>query len=133
MKKQSAAESKASSLLAREALVAAGKLKEAATIAANVIASAKESSDRDFQLQDQVSKLQGITEQGFKSIDDHFKLLNGQVIDHTKIINKMLASDSYAAGRKQGISVFWKVTSAIILTLAAVAAIGGFFLHLLKL
>ena len=61
--------------------------------------------DEAMNLQRQIAVLQGTVEQGFKGINDHLTTLNGQVLDHSKIINKIIAKDNFEDGTKQGIKV----------------------------
>jgi hypothetical protein len=117
------AEKKAAELLMQQADIAIEKLKSAADLAANVLASAKESSDRDFQLQSQISKLEGITTTGFKAIDDHFRVLNGQVLDHSKLFAKILAKDNVDIGKNQGISLSWQIFLAIAGLIVAILGV----------
>jgi hypothetical protein len=114
--KLSQAEQKAAELLLKQAGIAIDKLKTAADLAANVVASAKESTDRDFALAQQISELKGVVITGFDGVNKHLGTLNGQVVDHSKIINKILASDSFKEGEKQSTSNFWK-NIVIVLTL----------------
>jgi len=115
--KLSSAEQKAAELLLRQADEAIAKLKNAADLAQNVVASAKESSDRDFKLQAQLSNLEGITTAGFDGVNKHLEVLNHQVLDHSKIISKILAGDSFSQGQNDGKAKTWKVV-VTILTLA---------------
>ena len=59
----------------------------------------------EMALQAQVSELKGIVIEGFRGINDHLSTLNGQVVDHSKIINKILAKDAQQDGVRQGIKI----------------------------
>ena len=76
----------------------------------------------NLQLQAQISRLQGTVEEGFKGVNDHLTTLNHQVLDHSKIINKIIASDNFSNGQKSGVTNTLKVLVAV-LTLA-VALLG---------
>jgi hypothetical protein len=84
----------------------------------------------DIQLQAQISELKGIVVTGFDGIDKHLTQLNGQVLDHSKIITKILAKDDYEAGKKVGMTMFWKISGSVILVLAGAAAIVGVILNI---
>src|ERR1019366_8609969 len=110
----SIAEKRAAALLMKQADIAMQKLKTAADIAENVVASAKESRDRDFELQGKVSELKGIVVTGFDAVESHLKVLNGQVLDHSKLFSKILAKENIDIGVKKGLGLFWKIAGSVI-------------------
>ena len=66
----------------------------------------------------QVAKLQGTVDVGFAGINEHLKTLNGQVLDHSKIISKILADEQVKIGVRKGVRVSWgfAVTVATLIT-----------------
>ena len=85
--------------------------------------------DNIFILSQQVAELKGLTIEGFKGVNEHLRILNGQVVDHSKIITKILAKDERDEGIKDGVKLSWSFIVTVITILIGCAGVIVYALH----
>lgn len=120
----------AAALIIKRAALADTVLRDKTAVAAEmVLKTAKdESSSQIFVIGQQIAKLEGVVLTETGKINKHLEELNHQVVDHSKIINKILANDGESKAEKKGMVAVWKVMVTVgTLVVGALGAIATYF------
>lgn len=87
----------------------------------------------EFKIAQQIAKLQGTVEEGFKGIHARQDITNGRVGRCEIRIGDLEKGDSYSAGTTKGITITWgKIAAFVGVSSAIVGTIVGVIDFLLK-